>query len=377
MREDATETGPHVVWVVDDSPTERAAARHALAGQFTVRAFHDGASALERLAAGERCDVLVLDWEMSGLSGVDVCRYIRGSTADEKLPILLLTVHRDTERVVEGLEAGANDFQSKPFVPAELAARVSALLRDKLLRDRLEQVERRRAQDAEERARLQDLYLGIIGHDLRNPLAAIFNAAQLIELVELPDDERRTVAARVLNSARRMGELIEQLLDITRSRLGGGIPIRPEPGQLADICGHVVEEIRMAHAGRDVRFATRDPGDGRWDAPRIAQAVSNLLGNALQHGDPEAPVTLTLSAEGDGMAVEIHNEGSPIPEARLASLFDPFYRNAPERRASSAGLGLGLFIAQQIVRAHGGDITARSDTKGTTFRIWLPRQPAA
>ncbi len=364
----------YTVWVVDDSATELARAEKALCPPFVVRTFPDGASALERFASGELCDLLVLDWEMSGLSGVDVCRYLRGPSGDAKLPILLLTVHRDTERVVEGLEAGANDFQSKPFVPAELRARVAALIRAKQLRDRVEQAERRRAEDAEERARLQDLYLGIIGHDLRNPLGAILNAAQLVELADLDDAQRRDLAGRIAKSARRMGEMIEQILDVTRTRLGGGIPIRPAPADVHDVCRRVVEEIALAHPGSDLRFQARGDGAGRWDAGRVAQAVSNLIANAVQHGAPATPVTVRTSAEGAGVVVEVHNEGPKIPPDRVASLFDPFSRLGG-RHGNVAGLGLGLYIAQQIVAAHGGEITVRSDD-GTTFRVWLPRDRA-
>lgn len=224
-------------------------------------------------------------------------------------------------------------------------------------------------------ALLRERFVGIVSHDLRNPLGAIQIAAGAIERTEgLTEPVRRNVA-RILKSVDRMARIIGDLLDLTRSRLGGGIPIETTRANMKDIAEAVAENVVLARPGR--RVVTRAEGDldGEWDPDRIAQALGNLVTNALDHGDPQAPVQLHVRGEDGWVLVGVHNDGEPIPSERLPHIFDPFVR---AQSGASGGLGLGLFIVHEIVGAHGGAVSVTSDrAAGTTFQVRLPRKRRA
>ena len=217
-----------------------------------------------------------------------------------------------------------------------------------------------------ERQRTRDMYLGILGHDLRNPLNTIVASVYTLDRL-LPEDARK-VLARMARSTQRMSRMIEQLLDFTRARLGEGISLELESADLRDISHAVVEELEAQHPRR-IRFdALSVPG--KYDADRLAQAVSNVVTNALQHGAPGEPVDVrVLSRNGSGR-LEVVNRGARIPDEVRASIFEPFRR--AEGSQDSSGLGLGLYIAREIVRAHGGTIEVESGDDLTTFAIELP-----
>ncbi|AKQ70632.1 Sensory box histidine kinase [Myxococcus hansupus] len=240
--------------------------------------------------------------------------------------------------------------------------------------------ERRRAQEAElQAARFGERLIAIVSHDLRNPLNAIhLSATQLLQSEALPERERRLVT-RIARSGDRMKRMIAELLDFTRGRLGGGIPIQRAPGDLRSVLRLGVEELEAAWPDRKLTLRV-GPGhyEGAWDADRLLQVVSNLGGNALQYSPPDAPVTFNLSDGGDSVVLEVHNPGEPISPAMLPRLFDPFRRGtmAGVGGGGSSGLGLGLYIVEQVVKGHGGRIDVTSSAEaGTTFRVTLPRQP--
>lgn len=216
--------------------------------------------------------------------------------------------------------------------------------------------------------------IGIASHDLRNPLNAIhLSVTQLLHSETLSARDQRA-AARVAKSVDRMKRMIAELLDFTRLRLGGGIPIHPAPADLRSVLRQGVEELEAAWPERSLNLRVA-PGryDGAWDADRLGQVVSNLGGNALQYSPADAPVLFNLMDGGDSVVLEVHNGGNPIPTEALPHLFDPF------RRASSegGGLGLGLYIVEQVVKGHGGNINVSSTAQeGTTFRVVLPRVAA-
>ena len=238
--------------------------------------------------------------------------------------------------------------------------------------------QRQLAQQLVRDAELRELLMGVLAHDLRNSLGAItFSASMLLGRTDLTDPALRAVH-RVANSARRMEGLISQILDFTRSRSGGGMPIDRKPVNLHDICRLVVEEIEAANPGREVTLVVAGDGSGSWDPDRLGQVVSNLIGNAVTYSPPDAVVWVSIEDGGDRVILSINNQGPPIPPELLPRLFDPFRRG---RHASSGhtskGLGLGLYISDQIVRAHGGSIEVQSNAEsGTTVRVALPRSPA-
>ena len=220
---------------------------------------------------------------------------------------------------------------------------------------------------SEETARFREHFVGIVGHDLRNPLTAIVTSAQLLLRHGGLDQRQSRVAARISSAADRMARMIDDLLDFARSRLGGGFPINPRRIDLRALVEHTVEELLFVHTGRTVRIDAEGDPWGNWDPDRMAQVVGNLVGNALQHGDGE--VRVMLRGGPDSVVLETQNGGPAIPPEVLPWVFEPGRRG----HVHSSGLGLGLYIVQQIVLAHGGSISARSVPGETVFSAVLPR----
>lgn len=222
-------------------------------------------------------------------------------------------------------------------------------------------------------AAFRERFIGIVGHDLRSPLHAItFLAASLLERADTTEGQGRIVR-RIAASADRMGRMIADLLDLTRVRLGAGIPVDPQPVNLADVVRQAIDEVAAAHAGRRITLDADGAVPGSWDSDRMAQVVSNLLSNALDHSPEGAPVAVRVCGDQAGAILAVHNDGPPIAPEVQPRLFEPFVQG--EDAAPGEGLGLGLFIANEIVLAHGGSIDVTSTAaKGTTFTVRLPRR---
>jgi PAS domain S-box-containing protein len=225
-------------------------------------------------------------------------------------------------------------------------------------------------------AELRERFMAILGHDLRSPLSAILLGAQaLLRSENLPPGFVRTIQ-RVKNSARRADRLVSDLVDLVRSRQGGGIPILRRPTDLQDVCEDVVAEVNAAYPDRRIDLVSRGGTDGRWDPDRVAQLAANLVTNAVLYSPPDTTVTAEVGGrDAQTVFLRVHNQGAPIPAEMIPVIFDPFRRGLPGSSAQMPrGLGLGLHIAQQIARAHGGDIQVESCAKaGTTFTVILPR----
>ena len=218
--------------------------------------------------------------------------------------------------------------------------------------------------------RFRDQFVGILGHDLRSPLSTIVTGAAVLALPEDNPERRARVAARMLSSAHRMDRLTTDLLDLTRARLGGTIPLHRSPVDLLQLCEEVALDVGVAHPQAIVRLVSSGNVRGHWDRDRLAQVVANLVGNAIQHGDG-TPITLTAHPDDDAVVLKAHNGGPPIPPSILPSIFEPLARGTGD--SSGHSLGLGLFIARLIVIAHGGDIEVQSSSgHGTTFTMRLP-----
>jgi signal transduction histidine kinase len=221
----------------------------------------------------------------------------------------------------------------------------------------------------------QQQLLGIVGHDLRSPLLAITSSATLLKQGQALADREGRAVARILSAASRMEGIIRALADYTRVQVGRGIPLEVQRVNLETICSAVVEEAEAGHPGRAIRCDCPALGEGEWDPDRLGQVLANLLDNALKYGPASAPVSVTCRREGEAAVVEVANPGPPIPADYLPHLFAPF-RRGPGATVVARGLGLGLFIARQIVLAHGGTIEARSTApEGTVFTVRLPLRP--
>lgn len=228
--------------------------------------------------------------------------------------------------------------------------------------------------------RSEDVFLGIVGHDLRTPLQYLSMGAEFLMRSERSDPQLIQLGSRMFDTASRMGQILGNLLDFTLSRTGTGMRIDPQPVDLAALSEQVADEFRFSVPSR--RIETQRSGDlsGRWDGARIGQVYQNLIGNALQHGAADGPVLARTTGQPDGVRISVHNHGDPIPESELAGIFDPLHRYAAKRteQPNRQNLGLGLYIVREIVAAHGGRIEVRSTAEdGTTFLVWLPRSVGA
>jgi signal transduction histidine kinase len=231
-----------------------------------------------------------------------------------------------------------------------------------------------REEELRRTAEFRERFLGIVSHDLRNPLNSISLSANMLLREGELSVRARKAAGRIAQSAKRMGRMISDLLDFTRGRLGGGIPLTRRSGDLRLICRPVLEELGLGGLGSPLRLSTEGDFQGQWDEDRLAQLVGNLVKNALDYSPPGSPVTVSLQDEGPWVRLEVHNHGEPIPVDVLPRLFEPFRRGMHQEDSQHSGLGLGLFIAQQITQAHGGTLEALSTREaGTTFRVRLPR----
>ena len=238
--------------------------------------------------------------------------------------------------------------------------------------------ERKRIEaELRERAEFEQQLIGIVSHDLRTPLAAITLATALLQRDPALSARHAATVGRILASAGRAQRLIASLLDFTQARVGGGFVLHYSPLELHGFVDLAVEEVRLAYPEREILLEDEGDGQGEWDPDRLAQLLTNLLNNALTHGLPDTPVRVRVQGEADAVVLAVHNQGPPIPEAAVPSLFEPMRRGAGAHRTGQAGsIGLGLFIVRQIALAHGGTVSVDSaPERGTTFTVRLPRHP--
>lgn len=229
----------------------------------------------------------------------------------------------------------------------------------------------------------QNIFLSILGHDVRNPLGAISMGAQLILQDGTLPPRHLKVAAQVLRSTQRVTDIVSDLLDYSTSHLGAGIPVTLDEYDLSAECRSVVQEMRMFHPERCFNVEIEDALTVTWDRPRISQALSNLMANAVQYGASNSPIGVSIAAQGTEIVILVQNDGQIVSPNVMRALFVPgksfAIKSKSERRTSQTkNLGLGLYITNEIVRAHGGDISVVStEEDGTTIKVVLPRHPLA
>ncbi|AKF84283.1 histidine kinase [Myxococcus fulvus 124B02] len=249
-----------------------------------------------------------------------------------------------------------------------------ALLQDITMQRKLEQEREQHARQLQQQAEFEQLLIGIVSHDLRNPLGAILMGAERLKRLGIVPPEALRTVERIQVSATRAVKLVKELLDFTQARLGGGIRLERTPSDFHQVCQAATEEVETAHPDADVRVVASGDGRGTWDADRLAQVVQNLLTNALKHGRPGAPVQVETRGEDAQVTLRVHNEGPPIAASQLPSLFQPLQRGTDAVDMASRSVGLGLFIVKAIVDAHQGSVEVESTAeRGTTFTVSLPR----
>ena len=271
-----------------------------------------------------------------------------------------LTSERDHADTVQLDQRAANEQLIGATIRAhELAEEAEAS------RERAEASERELRAVAE----FREMFIGVLAHDLRNPLGGIVMAAGLLLQRGRLDERDAEAATRIIRASQRITRMIAQLLDLTRARLGGGLPINPMPTDLGDICRAIAGEFDAP-----VELAIEGDLIGTWDEDRLAEVISNLVGNAIEYAASGTPVIVKARPDGAEVIVEITNQGEPIPADQLPFIFQPFRRARPRDKSEKGNLGLGLYIAYEIVRSHGGTLDAHSAEGTTTFVMRLPRR---
>lgn len=328
-----------------------------------------GPEALELLLQHEVA-LAIVDVQMPEMNGFELAELMRGAERSRRVPIIFLTAGgRDPHGVFKGYEAGAVDFLFKPIDPHVLRSKAEVFF----------ELHRHKA-DLARNLRMNEMFVGILGHDLRNPLSSVMTGAQLLER-QLADPAHLKTLRRMLSSATRMRDMIDQLLDLTRARLtdGSGMAAERAPLDVAELVGSAADELRATASDRRLTVAASGDCHSVGDPTRLLQVFSNLLSNAFHHGTPGTPVSVTIDG-GAEIRVVVRNEGA-IPAELLPGIFDPF--RGGRGSSGARGLGLGLFITRNIVEAHGGRIAVESSASaGTAFTVTLPRlagdvQPAA
>lgn len=359
--------------LVDDSPANLIAYRAVLEplGHEIVEA----ASGMEavRLLAERQFALLLIDVRMPDVDGFETVDRVRRQL-QRATPVIFVTGAGDNQSMRRAYEFGAVDYLVKPVDPDVLRGKVRNLL---ALYEQGLELERRAAlvfqqqqqlAEASAVARRQDTNMGVLAHDLRNPLNAIITGTHLLRRVPALPEQAQRIADRIDRNAGRMGLMIRDILDFARGRLGGGIPVNRHAADLSALCREIIDEVQAAYPAARIDVGVEGDLCGAWDRARIEQALSNLVVNAIQHGAGDVILSLSGGAR-DHVVVVVRNGGSPIPAEQLPNLFDAFHKGD----RSPAGLGLGLFIVREIVRAHDGTIEVASSSEGTTFTMRLPR----
>jgi signal transduction histidine kinase len=363
------------VLLVDDDEDEYVLVRSLAAKAEAVRVDLDWTAGFESALISMRqreYDVYLVDYQLGVRTGLDLLEMAIAAGCND--PVILLTGQKDPALDRAGLRAGAVDFINKQEMSAPLIERSIRYAVERAAGARLATALREQNEVAQVRERL----LGIVGHDLRNPLASISTAGHVLALdTALPIEQRRHIGRTIISSAERMGRIIGDLLDFTRAHLGTGIPAAPSDIDLFEVLTSVVDELRVANPGRTLLVSTAGGGRVFWDPQRIGQVISNLVANALAHGDPREPVTIEATGSEFGMTMSVHNYGAAIAPERAAALFDAFQRGGSDDPARpSEGLGLGLYIVKEVVAGHGGCVTVESSAeRGTKFVATMPRIP--
>lgn len=367
-RSEAMNQAPVKCLLVDDLEANLLALS-ALLGREDVEILtaRSGREALELLLEHEVA-LALLDVQMPEMDGFQLAELMRGSERTRHIPLIFVTAtSRDQHRQFKGYETGAVDFLYKPVESHILKSKAEVFFQ-------LYRQKQQLAQELHERSealRLNEMFMAVLGHDLRDPLHAIVLSVSLLQS-QTSDPKIRKTADLVLASGMRMTRMIEDLLEAARTRQGGGIPVRPERTDLGQLLQRVVDECRAGYPGRQAEIQVQGDPHGDWDPDRMGQMVANLVGNAFSHGESAMPLQVLLDgSRADQVLLSFASAGRIAPEL-LPHIFDPF-RSGQGR--SGRGLGLGLYIVQQIVLAHGGSIEVHSgEDQRIRFELRLPRR---
>ncbi len=303
----------------------------------------------------------IVDVQMPEMDGFELAEHMRKHERTRRVPIIFVTAGgRDSEYRFQGYEVGAVDFLYKPLDTRILRHKVEVFI----------ELYRQRAEIAET-LRLNEELVAIVTHDLRSPLASILMVADALSKAT---NEEKLVrhAERIRTSTRQLISNVNELLDLSRARLAGGIPIERREGDLVAIATRLVGDMSLANPTRKIDLVVRGTDfKGSFDGPRLEQVMMNLVGNALVHGGKDSAVELLVEDAGDAVVMKVKNEGD-IPADVVPRIFEPFHQGYAKRK--STGLGLGLYIVDQIVFAHGGSIEVETGRGATTFVVRIAKR---
>jgi signal transduction histidine kinase len=357
------------ILVVDDDAAVRESLRRALQlVGYEVELAADGAEALDRLKLDSvEPDALVLDVSMPRLDGLEVCRRLRrGGSA---LPVLMLTARDEVADRVAGLDAGADDYVVKPFGARELLARIESLLQ--IRRERMRTTEALREAD-----RRKDEFLALLAHELRNPLAPIRNAAQVLKLIGSENPKEVWAREVIERQSQHLTRLVDDLLDVSRITRGK-IRLTREVVTVGAILQRAVESIRPAVDAQRQELVVSLPEEPlrvEGDRVRLVQIVANLLHNAAKHTDEGGRIALSASREDGDVAIRVRDDGIGLREELVEQIFELFRQGDDSLDRAQGGLGIGLTVVRRLVELHGGRVAATSGGPGlgSEFVVHLP-----
>lgn len=363
---------PSRILIVDDDSRNLRLLTSLLAGAgHEVLRAPDGEEACRQVTE-ERPDLVLLDAMMPGMNGFEVCAWIRAREESQLLPVVMVTALNATEEKVRALDAGADDFLTKPINRLELLAKVKSLLRVRALQEDLA----RKNEALQQAEALRQSLVQMIVHDLKNPLAGIQGHIDLLSqmhLVHTPDARRMAASAR--SACRTMMGMILDMLDIGRMEEGHQI-VQAEEMDLAAVIAEDVDECLGLARASEVELVVETPDAGPTalaDPGLVKRVIANLLNNAVKHTPPGGCVTVGARKQGDEVEVRVGDSGEGIPSAELERIFDKFARVSGQERSTRHDRGLGLAFCRLAVEAHGGLIRAESQPgRGSVFTFTLP-----
>ncbi len=370
------ETPPATILVVDDNEANRALARGALEDEgYRVVLAETGAAALEAFSR-DGPDCVLMDVRMPGMDGFAACTAIRALPGGAETPVLFLTALRDVDTFDEALKAGADDFLTKPVRPAELVVRVDTALRMRRMRAELREHYQLLKHQRDDLLRLQlqkERLMSFVVHDLKNPVNSMDLHAQLLLRDKALSERAKGSALQIRQEARRLVQMILNLLDISKGDEGKLAPRRGDV-DLASLVRGLVEDLSAIAQARSVRLEAKIERDkAHVDEDLLRRVVMNLLDNAIRHAPADSVVSVSVTGSASSLDVRVADAGTGVPPELRERIFDPFMQlEGRERSSTRTGRGLGLSFCKVAVEAHGGKIWVEDAAPGAAFCLSIP-----
>jgi signal transduction histidine kinase len=361
-------TSSRILLIDDTLATRYIAAKALRSAGFEVQEAKTGTEGLKFVL--EKPDIVILDIQLPDINGLEVCERIKNDPLTSSIPILHVSAtFTSNEDLVHGLEGGADGYLASPFDPAVLVATVRALIRIK----QAEQKYKETLDKLEIERDMREQFVFTLSHDLRTPLTAVKLIAEGLQKGISKIEDPSSPIEKILTSINRADEMISNLLDSSRIKAGEKLPLQIEELDLPLLVSGTLKNLATIHGDR---FILQSPAilKGYWSPHELQRMIENLASNAIKYGHPSTPIRITIKATAMSVQIDVHNKGNPLSTTEQTRLFEPFHRSLSAQRSGKKGWGIGLTLVRGIVQSHEGNIEIESEeTKGTTFRIFLPR----